>query len=402
MTDLIARRVQALKPSTTLAIDALAKQLKAEGKDVISLALGEPDFETPENVKAKAIEAIQQNKTKYTSVAGTETLKQAIVDKFQRENHLSYTKNEVMVSTGAKQALFNAFLATLNPEDEVIIPAPYWVSYPTMVDIAGGKNVILPTKEEHNFCVMPDELEAALTPHTKWLLLNSPSNPLGSCYGKAELEALGQVLLRHPTVYVLSDDIYEHISYDGAKFYTLAEVVPELKARVLIVNGISKAYAMTGWRIGYAAGPVELIKAMTKLQSASTSNPCSISQEAAVEALNGTQEFIPERQAIFQKRRDLVVKMLNAIPGIHCRVPTGAFYAFPSIASLKGKRTPSGVLLQDSYAIATHILEDALVAVVPGGAFGMDDYMRLSYATSEELLVESLRRIQEFCLSLSA
>lgn len=400
MSDLIARTVQRLKPSTTLAIDALATKLKSEGKDVISLALGEPDFPTPENVKEKAIEAIRDNKTKYTSVAGTIALREAIIKKFQQENHLDYKLSEVMVSTGAKQALFNAFMATVNPEDEVIIPAPYWVSYPTMVDIAGGKVKIVDTEEKHNFCLTPEQLEQAITPNTKWLLLNSPSNPLGSCYGKDELMALGEVLKQHPNIYIMSDDIYEHISYDHRQFYTIAEVVPELKERTLIINGVSKAYSMTGWRIGYAAGCEELIKAMTKLQSASTSNPCSISQEAALEALTGTQNFIPEREAIFQKRRDLVVKALEEIDGITCRVPDGAFYAFPSIKALKGKTAPNGKLMETSFDLASYFMEEALVAVVPGGAFGMDDYMRLSYATSEELLTEAIRRIKDACSRL--
>lgn len=390
-----------VKPSPTIAVSAKARELKAAGKDVIGLGAGEPDFDTPDNIKAAAIAAIDAGKTKYTDPDGIPELKQAICDKFQRENGLSYTPAQVSVGTGGKQILYNALMATLNPGDEVVIPAPYWVSYPDMVLLAGGEPVIAEASLESNFKLSPDQLEAAITPKTKWLIFNSPSNPTGAGYSREELKALTEVLMRHPHVWVMTDDMYEHLAYDGFEFCTPAQVEPALYDRTLTCNGVSKAYAMTGWRIGYAAGPEELIKAMRKIQSQSTSNPSSISQWAAVEALNGPQAFLAERAEAFKRRRNLVCDMLNAIDGITCPVPEGAFYVYPSISGLIGKTSPAGTIIENDEVFATSLLEEANVAVVFGAAFGLSPNFRVSYATSDEALTEACTRIQNFCASLS-
>ncbi len=390
-----------VKPSPTIAVSAKARELKAAGKDVIGLGAGEPDFDTPDNIKAAAIAAIDAGKTKYTDPDGIPELKQAICDKFQRENGLSYTPAQVSVGTGGKQILYNALMATLNPGDEVVIPAPYWVSYPDMVLLAGGEPVIAEASLESNFKLSPDQLEAAITPKTKWLIFNSPSNPTGAGYSREELKALTEVLMRHPHVWVMTDDMYEHLAYDGFEFCTPAQVEPALYDRTLTCNGVSKAYAMTGWRIGYAAGPEELIKAMRKIQSQSTSNPSSISQWAAVEALNGPQAFLAERAEAFKRRRNLVCEMLNAIDGITCPVPEGAFYVYPSISGLIGKTSPAGTIIENDEVFATALLEEANVAVVFGAAFGLSPNFRVSYATSDEALTEACTRIQNFCASLS-
>lgn len=390
-----------VKPSPTIAVSAKARELKAAGKDVIGLGAGEPDFDTPDNIKAAAIAAIDAGKTKYTDPDGIPELKQAICDKFQRENGLSYTPAQVSVGTGGKQILYNALMATLNPGDEVVIPAPYWVSYPDMVLLAGGEPVIAEASLESNFKLSPDQLEAAITPKTKWLIFNSPSNPTGAGYSREELKALTEVLMRHPHVWVMTDDMYEHLAYDGFEFCTPAQVEPALYDRTLTCNGVSKAYAMTGWRIGYAAGPEELIKAMRKIQSQSTSNPSSISQWAAVEALNGPQAFLAERAEAFKRRRNLVCDMLNAIDGITCPVPEGAFYVYPSISGLIGKTSPAGTIIENDEVFATSLLEEANVAVVFGAAFGLSPNFRVSYATSDEALTEACTRIQNFCVSLS-
>ena len=390
-----------VKPSPTIAVSAKARELKAAGKDVIGLGAGEPDFDTPDNIKAAAIAAIDAGKTKYTDPDGIPELKQAICDKFQRENGLSYTPAQVSVGTGGKQILYNALLATLNPGDEVVIPAPYWVSYPDMVLLAGGEPVIAEASLESNFKLSPDQLEAAITPKTNWLIFNSPSNPTGAGYSREELKALTEVLMRHPHVWVMTDDMYEHLAYDGFEFCTPAQVEPALYDRTLTCNGVSKAYAMTGWRIGYAAGPEELIKAMRKIQSQSTSNPSSISQWASLEALNGPQEFLAERAEAFKRRRNLVCDMLNAVDGITCPVPEGAFYVYPSISGLIGKTSPAGTIIENDEVFATALLEEANVAVVFGAAFGLSPNFRVSYATSDEALTEACTRIQNFCASLS-
>ena len=390
-----------VKPSPTIAVSAKARELKAAGKDVIGLGAGEPDFDTPDNIKAAAIAAIDAGKTKYTDPDGIPELKQAICDKFQRENGLSYTPAQVSVGTGGKQILYNALMATLNPGDEVVIPAPYWVSYPDMVLLAGGEPVIAEASLESNFKLSPYQLEAAITPKTKCLIFNSPSNPTGAGYSREELKALTEVLMRHPHVWVMTDDMYEHLAYDGFEFCTPAQVEPALYDRTLTCNGVSKAYAMTGWRIGYAAGPEELIKAMRKIQSQSTSNPSSISQWAAVEALNGPQAFLAERAEAFKRRRNLVCDMLNAIDGITCPVPEGAFYVYPSISGLIGKTSPAGTIIENDEVFATSLLEEANVAVVFGAAFGLSPNFRVSYATSDEALTEACTRIQNFCASLS-
>lgn len=390
-----------VKPSPTIAVSAKARELKAAGKDVIGLGAGEPDFDTPDNIKAAAIAAIDAGKTKYTDPDGIPELKQAICDKFQRENGLSYTPAQVSVGTGGKQILYNALMATLNPGDEVVIPAPYWVSYPDMVLLAGGEPVIAEASLESNFKLSPDQLEAAITPKTKWLIFNSPSNPTGAGYSREELKALTEVLMRHPHVWVMTDDMYEHLAYDGFEFCTPAQVEPALYDRTLTCNGVSKAYAMTGWRIGYAAGPEELIKAMRKIQSQSTSNPSSISQWASLEALNGPQEFLAERAEAFKRRRNLVCEMLNAIDGITCPVPEGAFYVYPSVSGLIGKTSPAGTVIENDEVFATALLEEANVAVVFGAAFGLSPNFRVSYATSDEALTEACTRIQNFCASLN-
>ncbi|MBM2323564.1 MULTISPECIES: pyridoxal phosphate-dependent aminotransferase [Marivita] len=397
LSDTLAR----VSPSPTVAVSQKAMELKAAGHDVIGLGAGEPDFDTPDNIKAAAIAAIEAGKTKYTAVDGIPEVKQAICAKFKRENGLDYSPSQVAVSTGGKQVLYNALLATLNPGDEVIIPAPYWVSYPDMVRLGGGEPVIVETTLEDGFRISPEALEAAITPKTKWFIFNSPSNPTGAGYGHNQLKALTDVLMRHPHVWVMTDDMYEHLAYDGFQFCTPAQVEAGLYDRTLTVNGVSKSYAMTGWRIGYAAGPEHLIAAMRKLQSQSTTNPCSISQWATVEALNGPQEFLAERNEAFRKRRDLVVSGLNACEGITCAIPEGAFYVYPSIAGCIGKTSAGGTLIDTDEAFATALLEEHGVAVVFGAAFGLSPYFRVSYATSDEALSEACRRIQTFCAGLS-
>ncbi|MBL0318960.1 MAG: pyridoxal phosphate-dependent aminotransferase [Alphaproteobacteria bacterium] len=393
MSSFIADRLNSIKPSPTIAVTMKAQELKAAGKDVIGLGAGEPDFDTPDSIKKAATEAMNKGDTKYTAVDGTAALKKAICAKFKRENNLDYDPSQITVGCGGKQVIYNAMFATLNPGDEVIIPAPYWVSYPDIVALAQGTPVIVQTKSIDNFKVSPADLEKAITPKTKWLILNSPSNPTGAAYTKPELKALADVLEKHPHVYVMTDDIYEHIIYDGFAFHTFAEVAPNLYDRILTVNGVSKAYSMTGWRIGYAGGPKNLIKAIAILQSQSTSNPCSISQAAAVEALNGDQSFLKTWRDAFQSRRDLVVKKLNQIPGLDCNNPEGAFYVFPSCEGLFGKKTPQGAILQNSNDVGAYLLEQALTAVVPGIAFGAEGFFRISYATSEALLTEACDRI---------
>ena len=390
-----------VKPSPTIAVTTMAATLKAAGKDVIGLGAGEPDFDTPQNIKDAAIAAIQAGKTKYTAVDGIPELKAAICAKFARENGLTYRPSQISVGTGGKQTLYNALVATLNPGDEVIIPAPYWVSYPDMVLLAGGEPVVVTGPLQTGYKITAEMLDAAITPKTKWFIFNSPSNPTGAGYSREELKSLTDVLLRHPDVWVMSDDMYEHLAYDGFDFCTPAAVEPGLYDRTLTCNGVSKAYAMTGWRLGYAAGPEALIKAMAKVQSQSTSNPCSISQWAAVEALNGPQDYIAMSRAAFQRRRDLVVAMLNAAPGITCPTPEGAFYVYPSIAGCIGKTSPAGTLLADDEVFATALLEETGVAVVFGAAFGVSPNFRVSYATSEAALTEACRRIQRFCAALT-
>jgi aspartate aminotransferase len=397
LSDTLAR----VKPSPTIAVSNLAAELKAKGQDVIGLGAGEPDFDTPDNIKAAAIAAIQAGKTKYTAVDGIPELKEAICAKFKRDNGLEYTPAQVSVGTGGKQILYNALMATLNPGDEVIIPAPYWVSYPDMVLLAGGEPVIAEAGSEDAYKLRPEALEAAITPRTKWFIFNSPSNPTGAGYTAEELKALTDVLMRHPHVWVMTDDMYEHLVYDGFEFATPAQVEPGLYDRTLTCNGVSKAYAMTGWRIGYAAGPEELIRAMRKIQSQSTSNPCSVSQWAAVEALNGAQDYIAANNEIFKRRRDLVVARLNAIPGITCPVPEGAFYVYPAIDGLIGKTSAGGVTIDSDETFAKALLEEQGVAVVFGGAFGMSPAFRVSYATSDENLMEACARIEAFCAALT-
>lgn len=386
-----------VKPSATMAADAKARELRAQGRNVISLAAGEPDFDTPDNIKDAAIRAIRDGKTKYTNVDGIPELKEAICAKFARENGLTYKPSQINVSPGGKPVIFNALMATLNPGDEVIVPAPYWVSYPDMVCLAGGTPVPVMTSADTGFKLQPADLEAAITPRTRWIILNSPSNPSGAAYTKAELCAVADVLLRHPQVWILTDDMYEHLVYGDFEFFTIAQVEPALYERTLTMNGVSKAYAMTGWRIGYAGGPEALIKAMAKVESQTTSNPCSISQWAAVEALNGTQAFIKPNQKKFEERRDLVVSMLNQANGIHCPTPEGAFYVYPSIAGLIGKTSPSGAKIETDEDFAVELLEREGVALVFGAAFGLSPFFRISYATSNENLEEACRRIQRFC-----
>ncbi|WP_297322764.1 pyridoxal phosphate-dependent aminotransferase [uncultured Bartonella sp.] len=390
-----------IKPSATIAVAQKARDLKATGRDVISLGAGEPDFDTPDNIKNAAITAIHQGKTKYTPVAGIPELRQAIVAKFKRENNLDYKPQQIIVGTGGKQVLFNAFMATLNKGDEVIIPAPYWVSYPEMVAVNNGTPVFVDARQEFNYKLQPEDLEAAITDKTKWFIFNSPCNPSGAAYSHDELKKLTDVLVKYPHVHILTDDMYEHLTYNNFKFATPAAVEPRLYERTLTVNGVSKAYAMTGWRIGYAAGPVELIKAMETIQSQQTSGACSISQWAAVEALNGPQDFVEKNKAIFQARRDLVVSMLNQANGIECPTPEGAFYVYPSCAKLIGKKTPDGKVIKNDEDFVTALLEAEAVAVVHGTAFGLGPAFRISYATSEKLLEEACQRIQRFCSSLS-
>jgi aspartate aminotransferase len=397
---LLSDTLDRVKPSPTIAVTNKAAEMKAAGHDVIGLGAGEPDFDTPQHIKDAAVVAIAMGKTKYTAVDGIAELKQAICAKFKRDNDLDYTPAQVSVSSGGKQVLYNALMATLNEGDEVIIPAPYWVSYPDMVLLAGGTPVIAQASLQTGFKLTADQLEEAITPNTKWLLFNSPSNPTGAGYTWDELKSLTDVLMRHPHVWVMTDDMYEHLAYGDFKFCTPAQVEPRLYDRTLTVNGVSKAYAMTGWRIGYAAGPVELIAAMRKVQSQSTSNPCSISQYAAVEALNGPHDFIAENNATFVRRRDLVVEMLNQAEGIACPVPDGAFYVYPSIAGLIGKTSPKGTEIVDDEAFSSALLEETGVAVVFGAAFGLSPNFRVSYATSDEALKEACTRIINFCAVL--
>lgn len=389
-----------IQPSPTVALTGRVAELKRQGVDVIGLGAGEPDFDTPEHVKQAAIEAIRDGRTKYTPVDGTAELKAAVVEKFRRDNGLDYTMAEVTVNVGGKQTLFNALVATLDPGDEVVIPAPYWVSYPDIVQFCGGTPVFVVAGADAGYRITPEQLEAAITPRTRWVILNSPSNPTGAAYTTDELKALGAVIARHPHVWVMADDIYEHVVYDGFRFGTIAQLCPELKERTLTANGCSKAYAMTGWRIGFAGGPAPLIKAMAKLQSQSTSNPCSIAQAAAVAALNGSHEFLVERNAAFRRRRDMVVARLNAIPGIACPTPEGAFYVYPSAAGLIGRTTPAGQVIADDTALAAYLLDEARVAVVQGKAFGVEPAFRISYATSDELLATACDRIAEACAAL--
>ena len=390
-----------VKPSPTVALTALVGELKAAGRDIISLGAGEPDFPTPKNIREAGKRAIDAGKTRYTAVDGIPELKAAIVSKFARENNLAYDASEITVGTGGKQVLYNALMATLNPGDEVLIPAPYWVSYPDMVLLAGGEPVIMPAGPESNFRITPEQLEAAITPKSKWLIFNSPSNPTGAGYSPDALKALTDVLERHPHVWVLTDDMYEHIAFPGFDFSTPAQIAPSLKDRTLTLNGVSKAYAMTGWRIGYAGGPKHLIAAMGKIQSQSTSNPCTISQWAALEALNGPQDFIPVNVQTFLRRRDLIVAGLNAAPGIHCPTPDGAFYVYPSITGCIGKTTTAGILIDTDETFCKALLEETGVAVVFGAAFGLSPAFRISYATSDEDLVEASARIRRFCEGLT-
>ncbi len=393
LADILSR----VKPSATIAVSQKARELKAQGRDVIGLGAGEPDFDTPDNVKNAAIDAIRRGETKYPPVSGIAPLREAIAAKFKRENNLDYAPAQTIVGTGGKQILFNAFMATLNPGDEVVIPAPYWVSYPEMVAICSGTAVFAETTIDNGFKLTPEALDRAITPKTKWLVFNSPSNPSGAAYSADELKALADVLKKHSHVWVLTDDMYEHLTYGGFRFATIAEVEPALYERTLTMNGVSKAYAMTGWRIGYAAGPIELIKAMDMIQGQQTSGACSIAQWAAVEALNGPQDFVDRNKAIFQGRRDLVVSMLNQAKGINCPTPEGAFYVYPSCDGLIGKRAPSGKAIETDEDFVTELLKTEGVAVVHGSAFGLGPNFRISYATSEELLEEACSRIQRFC-----
>jgi len=397
---IVSNNLKRIKPSPTLAVTQKARELKAAGKDVISLGAGEPDFDTPDNIKQAAIKAINEGDTKYTAVDGTPVLKDAIIKKFKRENNLNYHVDQITVGAGGKHVIYNAMVATLNEGDEVVIPAPYWVSYPDIVLLAGGTPIILKCNEKQGFKINPLELEKSITKKTKWIILNSPSNPTGACYSEDDIREIAKVLIKHPHVYILSDDIYEHVAYEGFKFFTIAQI-DELKERVLTMNGVSKAYSMTGWRIGYAAGPKEIIKAIAKIQSQSTTNPSSISQAAAVEALNGTQDFIKERSKSFQERRDFVVKALNGIDGIECLNPDGAFYVFPSCKSLIGKKDRTGKEIKTDTDFVQSLLENSGVAVVQGSAFGLEGFFRISYATSMENLKKALEKIFIFCKSLS-
>jgi aspartate aminotransferase len=393
----LADRLARVKASPTMAITALATELKAAGRDIIGLSVGEPDFDTPDNIKEAAIAAINAGDTKYTVFDGRMELKEAVAAKFKRENGLDYEPTQVSVSSGGKQVLYNAMVATLNPGDEVIIPAPYWVSYPEMVLLADGNPVPVACPQNYGFKLRPEDLDAAITPKTKWLILNSPSNPTGAAYTEADLRAVADVLLKHPHVWVMTDDMYEHLVYDDFEYKTIAQVEPRLYERTLTVNGVSKAYCMTGWRIGYGAGPKPLIKAMGAIQSNSTANPCSISQAAAIEALNGPQDFIAPNNVKFKERRDLVVAALNKIPGLHCPRPEGAFYVYPSCAGLLGKKTPQGEVIKTDEDFVKYLLAAEGVAVVHGDAFGLAPHFRISYATGTETLKEAMRRIDRAC-----
>ena len=397
---IISDSLKKIKPSPTIAVTQKARELKAAGKDVIGLGAGEPDFDTPENIKQAAIKAINDGDTKYTAVDGTPALKKAIVEKFKKENNLDYTTDQITVGAGGKHVIYNAMMATLNEGDEVIVPAPYWVSYPDIVLLAGGKPVVMECDEKQSFKINPSDLEKFITPKTKWIILNSPSNPTGACYSENDIREIAKVLEKHPHVYILSDDIYEHVTYEGFKFFTIAQI-EGLKERVLTMNGVSKAYSMTGWRIGYAAGPKEIIKAIAKIQSQSTTNPSSISQAASVEALSGTQDFIKIRADSFQERRDFVVKALNDIDGIECLNPDGAFYVFPSCKGLMGKKDTNGKEIKSDTDFVQSLLENSGIAVVQGSAFGLEGFFRISYATSMDNLKKALEKISSFCKSLS-
>ena len=397
---IISDSLKKIKPSPTIAVTQKARELKAAGKDVIGLGAGEPDFDTPENIKQAAIKAINDGDTKYTAVDGTPALKKAIVEKFKKENNLDYTADQITVGAGGKHVIYNAMMATLNEGDEVIVPAPYWVSYPDIVLLAGGKPVVMECDEKQSFKINPSDLEKFITPKTKWIILNSPSNPTGACYSENDIREIAKVLEKHPHVYILSDDIYEHVTYEGFKFFTIAQI-EGLKERVLTMNGVSKAYSMTGWRIGYAAGPKEIIKAIAKIQSQSTTNPSSISQAASVEALSGTQDFIKKRADSFQERRDFVVKALNNIDGIQCLNPDGAFYVFPSCKGLMGKKDKKGKEIKSDTDFVQSLLESSGIAVVQGSAFGLEGFFRISYATSMDNLKNALEKISSYCKSLN-
>ena len=397
----IAERLSRIKPSPTLAVTQKARELKAAGRDVIGLGAGEPDFDTPDNIKEAAIAAIRRGETKYTAVDGTPELKAAIVQKFRRDNDLDYKPEQITVGTGGKQVIFNALIATLDPGDEVIIPAPYWVSYPDMTLLAEGTPVVVPCSENNRFKLQPEDLAAAITDKTKWMILNSPSNPSGAAYSRAEMQAITDVIKDHPQVHVMTDDIYEHLVYDDYQFVTAAQVEPALYERTITINGVSKAYCMTGWRIGFAGGPADLIKAMAKVQSQSTTNPSSVSQAAAVEALNGTQDFIAAHNEVFKARRDVVARGLNECPGLTCQTPEGAFYVYPSCAGTIGKSTPDGKVIESDTDFVGYLLESEGVAAVQGEAFGHSPYFRISYATATEALEEACRRIKRACEALT-
>ena len=398
---LIAERMSLIKPSPTMAVTKMAAEMKAAGQDIIGLGAGEPDFDTPDHIKNAAIEAIKNGETKYTAVDGTPALKKAIAKKFYKDNSIKYNIDEIIVSVGGKQVLYNALMSSINPGDEVIIPSPFWVSYPDMVSLAGGVPIIVEGKEKNNFKIQPEDIRDKISTKTKWIIINSPSNPTGSSYSAEELRDIGNLLLEYENIFVMSDDIYEKIIYDDFKFFSLAEVVPELKDRILTVNGVSKAYAMTGWRIGYAGGPKHLITAMSKLQSQSTSNPSSISQAAALAALEGPEEFLLERNEKFKTRRDMVVNMLNECNGLSCIKPSGAFYVYPSCSGIIGKSSKEGKLIENSIDFSAYLLESVGVAVVPGSAFGADPFFRISYATSDSILEEACNRIKKACEQLS-
>jgi len=394
---LIASRINRIKPSPSTMAGQRARELRAAGRDIVGLTSGEPDFDTPENVAEAVVRAMAASKTKYTDVGGTPELKAAIRSKFQRENQLDYSASEIIVGTGGKQVIFNALMCTVEAGDEVIVPAPYWVSYPDIVLLAGGAPVFVRCPPERGFKLQPEDLEKAITPRTRWLILNAPNNPSGAVYSRDELKALASVLLRHPDVWILTDDMYEHILYDGRAFATIAQVEPGLKSRTLTVNGVSKAYAMTGWRIGYGGAPVELVKAMTKLQSQSTSNPSSIGQAAALEALSGPQGFIAQRTATFQQRRDRIVALLNEVPGISCHQPEGAFYVFPSCEGVLGRKTPAGQVLESDEDFILYLLDEENLAVLQGAAYGVSPFFRISFAASMTLLEEGCRRVKRAC-----
>jgi len=397
----LSKTLDRVKPSPTIAVSTKAAELRAAGKDVIALGAGEPDFDTPENIKEVGIAAIRNGETKYTAVDGTPAVKDAIIAKFKRENGLTYERNQISVNSGGKHTIFNAFAATLNPGDEVLIPTPYWVSYPDMALLCGGEATFVEASVDTGFKITPEDLDAALTDKTKWFIMNSPSNPSGAAYTREELQALGAVLAKYPNVYIFADDIYEHLTYGDFEFVTFAAACPDLYDRTLTMNGVAKAYAMTGWRIGYGGGPVHLIKAMAKVQSQSTSNPCSISQAATVEALNGNQDFLPERAAVFMERRDMVVRMINECEGLTCPTPDGAFYVYPSLAGCIGKTTPKGKVIENDLDFVSYVLEDYGVAAVHGEAFGLSPHFRISYATSTDVLKTACERIQAACAALT-